>query len=62
MILNDVVIESFAKKAFRTILIAYTDYTYAEYTKLKENNNQFQKEEDREVLERNMNIIGICNK
>ena len=50
---------SFAKKAFRTLLIAYADMTLDEYEKLKASNNDFKAERDREVLESSLTIIGI---
>lgn len=34
-IVNDVVVESFAKKTFRTILVSYCDYTMEQYTQMK---------------------------
>jgi len=40
-ILSSVVTNKFASKALRTILLAYTDLTYSEYTQLKEENNLF---------------------
>ena len=50
---------TFAKKAYRTRLIAYTDYTVSDYEKLKSQNNDFHAERDREVLEKSLTIIGI---
>jgi Ca2+ transporting ATPase len=40
-------------------LIAYTELSYEEYKNIKHQHNNFAKEEDREVLERNMTVIGI---
>mmetsp|Transcript_22171 Transcript_22171/g.16568 ORF Transcript_22171/g.16568 Transcript_22171/m.16568 type:complete len:230 (-) Transcript_22171:529-1218(-) len=41
------------------MLIAYTDYSIAEFEAMKRANNNFQKEDDREVLETNMTVICI---
>lgn len=40
-IMNDVVTEKFAKKAYRTLLIAYREYTSDEYEALQDQNNNF---------------------
>jgi len=58
-VLENVVNEKFAKHAFRTLLIAFTDLTVSQYDDLKAANNDFQKEEDREILEQNMTMICI---
>lgn len=58
-ILNDVVVESFAKKALRTILVTYKDYSVADYEALKAAHNNFEKESDREVLETDLVAVGI---
>lgn len=50
-IVNDIVTHTFAKRAFRTIMIAYGDMTMKEYSDLKAANNNFKSENDREVLE-----------
>jgi P-type E1-E2 ATPase len=55
----NVIAKTFAVKAYRTLLIAYTDYTYEEYMNLKIQNNNFEKESDREALEQNLTLIGI---
>jgi len=41
----------FAKKAFRTILMTYRDMSMAEFEQVKADNNNFDKEKDREVME-----------
>lgn len=51
--------ENFAKQAFRTLLIAYKDISLHEFNELKRWNNNFEKETDREVLEKDLCIIGI---
>jgi len=58
-IIHEVVQQTFAAAALRTILIAYTDYSVAEYEAMMKANNNFQKEEDREVLENEMTVICI---
>ena len=59
-ILHDVVTNTFAKKAYRTILIAYTDLTMEQYEQYKAENNNFQSEKDREVLESSLTLVAIC--
>jgi magnesium-transporting ATPase (P-type) len=54
-----IVSETFAVKAYRTLLIAHADYTYDEYLRLKDANNNFAGESDREALEQGLTLIGI---
>lgn len=49
--MQEVVTNNFAKKAYRTLLIAYSDLTFDEYKQIKAANNNFAHENDREVLE-----------
>ena len=58
-ILNDIVTNTFAKRAFRTIMIAYTDIEVAAYEQLKTANGNFKAEHDREVLEQGLTVVGI---
>ena len=58
-ILKEIVTESFAKKAYRTLLIAYNELSFEEYEELKTQNNNFASEKDREVLEKGLTIVGI---
>lgn len=58
-IVNDIVVQTFAKRAFRTIMLAYGDISKQDYETLKSANNNFKGEADREVLENNLTIIGI---
>lgn len=58
-ILNNIVTNTFAKKAFRTLLIAYTDLSLNEYEVLMNENNNFHSEKDREVLESGLTVVGI---
>lgn len=58
-IMKKIVAESFAVKAYRTLLIAYADYTEEELKRIQQANNNFEKEADREALEKNLTLIGI---
>lgn len=58
-ILKDIVTDRFAKKAYRTLLIAYRELSKAEYEREADSHNQFAKEDDREVLEKNLTVIGV---
>ena len=58
-IINDIVVNTFAKRALRTLLVAYTDLTTQEYDNLYEQNNEFKTEKDREVLESSLTVAGI---
>ena len=49
----------FAKQAYRTILMTYRDMSLAEFEQVKTDNNGFDKEKDREVLEQNLTAYGI---
>lgn len=40
-------------------MIAYTDIKMEEYEKIRLANNNFKSEQDREVLEENLTIVGI---
>lgn len=54
------VVTGFARKAYRTIMIAYNDLTMEEYERLKAHNNGFKTEQDRETaLEKDLTIVGI---
>ena len=58
-ILTQIVTNTFATKAYRTLLIAYTDLTWHEYEQMKADNNDFVAERDREVLESSLTVVGI---
>ncbi len=58
-ILHEIVTQNFARQAFRNLVICYTDYSMQEYETLKRENNNFQKEDDREVLENDMTLVCI---
>lgn len=57
--MKKIVTETFAKKAYRTLLIAYREYSIQEYENIKEQNNGFTSEADREALEKDLTLIGI---
>jgi len=46
--MQKVVAETFARKAYRTLLIAHADYTVDEYNRIKNANNILHGESDRE--------------
>lgn len=52
-------VKKFAAQAYRTLLITYKDMSMDEYNSLKAENNDFEKEKDREVLERGLVAIGL---
>lgn len=52
-------VKYFAKNAFRTILVTYRDMTMDEYENLKGENNNFDKPEDRDCLEKELIAVGI---
>ncbi len=58
-IMKKIVAEKFAVKAYRTLLIAYADYSEDELQRIQQANNNFEKEADREALEKNLTLIGI---
>lgn len=58
-IMKKIVTDTFAKKAFRTLLVAYREYSIDEYKHLEAANNQFSSESDREALEQDLIMIGI---
>jgi Ca2+ transporting ATPase len=52
-------VKTFARQAYRTLLITYRDMSMADYEALKAENNDFEKEADREVLEQNLTALAI---
>lgn len=58
-IIDNVVVEQFAKKALRTILVAYCDYTREEFDAMRGDNNNFATENDREVMEKDLTAVAI---
>lgn len=49
----------FAKKAYRTLMICAKDISIQDYEQLKLANNNFKSEQDREVLEADLSVIGM---
>ena len=58
-ILEDRVIKAFADKCLRTILVAYKDYTEAEWAEFSEQNGHFETLEQREQVEQDLTIVAI---
>lgn len=58
-LLQEVVANTFAKRAYRTIMIASRDLTIDGFENLKQTHNGFKSEHDREVLEKEMTVVGI---
>jgi magnesium-transporting ATPase (P-type) len=52
-------VKKFASQAYRTILVTYKEMSMREFNQLKHNNNQFQKEADREILESDLIAVGL---
>ena len=57
--MKEIISETFAVKAYRTLLVAYREYSMSDYEKLKEQNNGFSSESDREALETDLTLVGI---
>jgi len=53
------VVKKFAAQAYRTLLITYRDMSIDEYNQIKAENNEFEKEKDREILENDLTAIGL---
>ena len=49
----------FAKKCYRTLLLAYADYDEARWENLKSSNNDFATIDDKEAAEVGLTMIGI---
>ena len=52
-------VKKFANQAYRTLLITYKDMSMADYEALKESSNDFEKEGDRQILEKDLTAVGI---
>lgn len=59
MELFEATVKHFAHQAFRTILVTYRDMSMDEFEQLKRDNNDFAKEKDREILEKDLTAICI---
>lgn len=58
-IIYEDVVKKFARKCYRTLLIAYADYDEARWEELKAANNNFESLEDKETAERGLTLIGV---
>lgn len=58
-IIYEDVVKKFAKKCYRTLLLAYADYDEARWEELRAQNHGFATLEDREAAERGLTMIGI---
>jgi P-type Ca2+ transporter type 2B len=58
-IMKEIITDSFAVKAYRTLLVAYREYSMDEYERLSAENNGFKSESDREALETDLTLVGI---
>mmetsp|Transcript_33196 Transcript_33196/g.41064 ORF Transcript_33196/g.41064 Transcript_33196/m.41064 type:complete len:362 (-) Transcript_33196:1345-2430(-) len=58
-IIYEDVVKKFAKKCYRTLLMAYADYDEARWENLKASNNNFATLDDREAAEVGLTMIGI---
>lgn len=58
-LIDKIVTEEFASKAYRTILISYRDYTKEEFDQLREENEDFKTPQSREVLEKDLTALAI---
>ena len=58
-IIYEGVVKTFARKCYRTLLLAYADYDEAKWEELKATNNNFELLEDKEAAEHGLTLIGI---
>ena len=58
-ILNDILIQKFTTVGFRTLAFAYKDFTLEEFQDLKQQYNNFEREEDRAILESQLTFVGL---
>jgi magnesium-transporting ATPase (P-type) len=58
-ILNDILIQKFTTAGYRTLAFAYKDLPIEDFENLKSDYNGFAKEEDRQVLEKDLTFIGL---
>ena len=58
-IIYEGVVKTFARKCYRTLLLAYADYDEAKWEELKASSNNFETMEDKEFAERGLTLIGI---
>ena len=58
-IIYEDVVKKFARKCYRTLLLAYADYDEAKWEELKANRNNFESLEDKEGAEQGLTLIGV---
>jgi len=58
-IIYEDVVKKFARKCYRTLLLAYADYDEARWEELRAANNNFATVEDREAAEQGLTLVGI---
>jgi Ca2+-transporting ATPase len=58
-ILNDILIQKFTTVGFRTLAFAYKDFSYEEFEELKLQYNNFEREEDKSILESQLTFVGL---
>ena len=52
-------VKTFARKCYRTLLLAYADFDEAKWEELKATRNNFDCLEDKEAVEQGLTMIGI---
>ncbi len=57
--MNDILIQQFTTAGYRTLAFGYKDIPSDEFESLKEQYNNFAKEEDRTVLENDLTFLGL---
>lgn len=58
-IIYDEVVKKFARKCYRTLLLAYADYTEAKWEEMKATYNNFETLQDKEAAEQGLVLVGI---
>ena len=58
-IIYEDIVNKFAKKCYRTLLLAYADYDEARWEELRGSNNNFATIDDKEAVEVSLTMIGI---
>lgn len=58
-IIYEDVVKKFARKCYRTLLLAYADYDEATWEELKASRNDFSSLEDKEAAEQGLTLIGV---
>ena len=60
-IIGEQVVKKFARKCYRTLLVAYVDFTKQQWAQIKEKSNNFEKPEDidSDAIEAGLTMVGI---